>query len=167
MTLITNKRIYYFELHAEEAKNINAEGLYFAIKFLFPDDQDSITTDSSSSVSAMPDLTDKSLYNFEYTLSGPDIISPIKIFDDGKFTYFEFKDKTAELPAFFHVDATGHEGIVNYRMVGHYLVIEAVGDRFTLRHNKDVVCVYNDKIINQRKIADAKNGVKNVNKTSK
>ena len=36
-------------------------------------------------------ISDK--YNFNYTISGDDSIAPIKVFDDGVFTYFEFKDK--------------------------------------------------------------------------
>ena len=31
-------------------------------------------------------------YNFNYTFSGPDEIAPVKVFDDGEFTYFEFRN---------------------------------------------------------------------------
>jgi len=163
MTLMTNKRIYYFELHAKDAADINAEGLYFAIKFLYPDDTDYITNSGGSSTlaSSMPDLTNKSKYNFEYTISGDELISPIKIFDDNQFTYFEFKDKNSELPAFFHVDSSAHESLVNYRIVGNYLVVEAVGERFSLRYNKQIVCVYNEKLIAARKLISQNNGTKN------
>ena len=153
MTLITNKRVYYFELHAQEAKDINEDGLMFAVKFLYPDEQDSSHL-ANSSANTGPDLTDKSLYNFDYTISGPEIISPVKIFDDGKFTYFEFKDNESFLPAIFYVSNTGSEGLVNYRVVGKYLVVESIRERFTLRHDREIVCVFNEKLIAKRAEAD-------------
>ena len=90
MTLITNLRVYYFELHGKEAKDINEEGLMFAIRFLYPNDENSSNTSATKVIGngvVEPDLKNKSLYNFDYTISGPSNIAPIKIFDDGKFTY--------------------------------------------------------------------------------
>lgn len=157
MTLITNKRVYYFELYAKEAKDINEEGLMFAVKFLYSDEEDSNNSNTNNyTTSAAPDLTDRSLYNFDYTISGPDIISPVKIFDDGKFTYFEFKDKSASLPAIFYVNSNSTEGLVNYRIMGEYVVVESIRERFTLRHDSDVVCVFNESLIKKRAIADGK-----------
>ena len=95
-----------------------------------------------------------SLYNFEYTISGPESVSPIKIFDDGKFTYFEFKDKESELPAIFYVNRDSTEGLINYRVNGPYIVVESLRERFTLRHGDDVVCVYNENLIKEREAAD-------------
>ena len=159
LTLITNKRVYYFELHAEEAKDINQTGLMFAVKFLYPDEQEALSAKMASSV-VMPDLSDKSLYNFEYTISGPDSISPVKIFDDERFTYFEFRNKEADLPAIFYVTDRGKEGLVNYRMLGDYLVVESVRERFSLRNGRDVVCVFNEKLIKERQNADIASGHK-------
>ncbi len=157
MTLITNKRVYYFELHAKEAKDIHEAGLMFAIKFIYPEEQDAVNN-SVYNTSVEPDLTDKSLYNFEYTISGPDAISPIKIFDDKRFTYFEFKDKNAELPAVFYTDSKGNDNIVNYRILGRYVVVESIRERFTIRYDKKTVCVFNEKLIQARASADEKNG---------
>jgi type IV secretion system protein VirB9 len=158
MTLITNKRVYYFELYAREAKDINEEGLMFAVKFLYSDEDEAgaLASEGFGQATTGPDLSDRSLYNFEYTISGPDIISPVKIFDDGKFTYFEFKDKAAFLPAIFYVNSNGTEGIVNYRIVGDYVVVESIRERFTLRHDANVVCVFNESLIKKRAIADGK-----------
>lgn len=101
MTLITNKRMYFFEMHAEKAKNIDDPGLAFIVKFLYPDsEQQSITPENSPST-LVPNLRKLENFNFKYSISGSFIISPIKIFDDGRFTYFEFRDKNAPVPAFF------------------------------------------------------------------
>ena len=40
MTIITNKRIYHFELAAKEAKGINDQDLVFVSKFLYPEGED-------------------------------------------------------------------------------------------------------------------------------
>lgn len=158
LTIISNKRVYYFELHAQEAKDINQEGLMFAVKFLYPDEHDNQSSAITAGAMEAPDLSNKSLYNFEYTISGPSSISPIKIFDDGKFTYFEFSNKSAELPAIFYVNPNGTEGLINFRMVGDYLVVESVRARFSIRHDKDVVCVFNEKLISKLLAADKKSG---------
>ncbi|PIW69780.1 MAG: hypothetical protein COW08_05320, partial [Ignavibacteriales bacterium CG12_big_fil_rev_8_21_14_0_65_30_8] len=83
-------------------------------------------------------------YNFNYTISGSTTISPDRIFDDGKFTYFEYGSKSAVIPAFFLVDFEGNESLVNYRIEGKYVVIERVGTRFALRHGQDIVCTFNE-----------------------
>ncbi len=160
LTLITNKRVYYFELHAQDAKDINQNGLMFAVKFIYPDEASAPETSQASNIE-MPDLTDKSLYNFEYTISGPTNIAPIKIFDDGKFTYFEFSNKTSELPAIFYVTSKGSEGIINYKMLGDYLVVESIRERFSLRHDRDVVCVFNENLLAKHKQDGDKAGFKN------
>lgn len=168
MTLITNKRIYYFELHAREARDIHEEGLMFAVRFLYPDDPDSAVGMQGATTSQTigePDLTNKSLYNFEYTISGPNSIAPIKIFDDGKFTYFEFRDKTSELPAIFYSDKQGNEGLINFRIVGRYVVVESIRERFTIRYGREAVCVFNEALIAElaatnKNPADSKNNKK-------
>lgn len=144
MTLITNKRIYFFELHAKDAKDIQDPGLVFAVKFLYPDSDQDIMDMSHNSSPMIPDLSDKKKYNFKYTISGSEIIAPVKIFDDGKFTYFKFRSKNAPVPAFFEVDRDGYESIVNYQIAGDYVVLENVASRLTLRYGGEIACVFNE-----------------------
>jgi type IV secretion system protein VirB9 len=142
MTLITNKHTYFFELHAEEAKSISDKNLTFELRFQYPG-EDSLAI---STIDHAPDLEqdDLSKYNFKYTMTGSNDIAPIRIFDDGEFTYFEFHNKNAEVPAFFQVDSQGNEGILNYRTRGDYIVVERVMPRYTLRHGNSVLCVFNE-----------------------
>jgi len=145
MTILTNKRIYYFELHAEEAEDINDPKMVFTVRFLYPDENQSDIRHFASNVA--PDLiSDSEKLNFKYTISGSELVSPVKIFDDGDFTYFQFKDKNTPVPAFFIVDSEGHEEIVNYRVSGKYFVIERVVSKFTLRYGKEVLCVFNENL---------------------
>lgn len=148
MTVFTDKRSYYFELDAIETAMAKEEDIPFFIKFVYPTSSDknivkfSVTTKRDD----YPDLTDLSKYNFNYEFAGTPTIAPIKVFDDGIFTYMEFKNNNTEIPAIFVVNEQGYEALVNFRIVQEYLVIEQVASQFTLRSGGNVVCVYNNSI---------------------
>ncbi len=144
MTLITNRRTYLFELHGREAQDISDPNMTFILRFLYPSENSGGVKNYLDSV-PLPDLErEPGKYNFNYTLSGPEAVSPIRIFDDGQFTYFQFRNKNSDVPAFFLVDGQGNESIINYRTRGDYIVVERVGPRFTLRYGSAIVCIFND-----------------------
>ena len=146
MTLITNRRVYLMELHAREATSIDDENMVFVMRYIFPG-QTAEAESVSNYIDSVPlyeALEHPEKFNFAYTISGPERLSPIRIFDDGEFTYFEFRDKNADLPAFFLVDPQGNESIINYRMRDNFVVVERVGAKFTLRYGKEIVCVFNE-----------------------
>ena len=72
------------------------------------------------------------------------MIVPIKVFDDGQFTYFEFKDKSGINPAIFSVDSNGLESIVNFRIINQYIAVEGVNAVYTLRYGNATACVFNE-----------------------
>ena len=145
MTLITNMRVYLLELHAKEAEEIADEDMIFIMRFIYGGaDNMSLVGNYLDPVPEPDPIREPGKYNFEYTISRPEDVAPIRIFDDGEFTYFEFRGKNTEVPAFYVVDAQGNEGIVNYRTRGNYIVVERVAPRFTLRHGPDVICVFNE-----------------------
>jgi type IV secretion system protein VirB9 len=146
MTLLTNQRTYLFELHAQETDDINDKDMVFIMRFIYPDGSGGTQSFTSYLDSVPVPELDKhpERYNFDYTVSGNDDIKPIRIFDDGEFTYFQFQDKNAEVPAFFWVDSEGNEALINYRTRGDYIVVERVSSRFTLRHGSAIVCVFNE-----------------------
>lgn len=146
MSVITSKRTYHFELHAEETENIRANDMMFVVRFIYPDDY---AGDYSNYIAEdpVPDLSDPEVLktlNFNYSLVGSETISPIRIFDDGEFTYFEFKDVNADVPAFFWVDSGRQENLINFRKNGNYIVVERVTSQYTLRSGSDVLCVFNE-----------------------
>lgn len=145
LTVITDQRTYFFELHAEETNNIRADDMVFTVRFVYP--QNDTATLDYSIFDDIPDYqANPEKYNFNYSLRGSEDISPIRIFDDGNFTYLEFRDKNAELPAIFHVDASGKEELINFRKRGNFLVIERVSPVFTLRRGPSLVCMYNESM---------------------
>lgn len=145
MTVLTDKHSYLFELHAEETKDIRDKNMVFEMRFVYPQsDSDSLAVNQ---MEALPDLErDGAKMNFRYTIRGSTVIEPIRIFDDGEFTYFEFRDKNAEIPAFFRVDSANNEELINFRKRGNYIVVERVASRFTLRRGAEILCVYNEKM---------------------
>ena len=86
-------------------------------------------------------------YNFNYTLSGPEETAPVRIYDDGKSTYFQFKTPTAgaamtfakilpdgsEFPVLAHANADGK------------MVVDQVAGKFTIRDGTNLVCVFNEQ----------------------
>lgn len=158
MTIITNKRIYHFELTAKEAKDISDKDLIFVAKFVYPDEKDkNIMEFPKAIVSDAPDMRDLSIYNFRYQYTGENSIAPARVFDNGEFTYFQFANKNAEYPAIFSVDASGFESLVNFRAAGDYIIVEKVAPQFTLRNGSDIVCVYNTSLYVTGKTVDPYN----------
>lgn len=149
MTIITNKRTYFFELYAAETLDMRDPDMVFNLRFIYPDDE--MTGDHiqnyTASTSASPDLAHPEKYNFNYSISGNESIAPIKIFDDGIYTYLQFRDKNAELPAIFAVDEALRESMVNYRLAqdnANMVIIEQVFQKLSIRLGKKIVCVYNE-----------------------
>ena len=145
MTVISDKRSYLFELHAEETKDIRDKNMVFSMRFIYPqNDNDQM---DFNQFEAFPDIEkNPQKYNFNYSVRGSNTIEPVRIFDDGEFTYFEFRDKNAEIPAFFRVTSTGGEELINFRKRGNYIVVERVTSRYTLRRGSDILCVYNERM---------------------
>lgn len=151
MTVITNKRMYFFEMRAEEAKGLNDDSLNFIIKFVYPDQFSGINIAANTAAKIAekkkgPDLSDPDKYNFKYSIAGDaKEIEPLQVFDDGKFTYLKFKNINAELPAIFQVNSDNSEALVNFRIEGEYMVVEKILSRITLRHGADVICVFKEE----------------------
>ncbi len=152
MTVLTNKRVYLFELHGHEASDINDSNMVFIMRFIYNDKADALGRTDLDGVPDPDSEADKAKFNYNYTISGSDAVAPLRIFDDGEFTYFQFPNKNADVPAFFWVDSDNNENVINYRTRGDYIVVERVAVRFTLRHGGDVVCVFNEK-----RLAETKN----------
>lgn len=149
MTLLTNKRTYFFELYAQETKNIRDPELVFNIKFLYPDEEEQgdVKTFSQSASAGSPASETPELYNFNYNISGNEEIAPVKIYDDGEFTYMEFRSKNKEMPSIFAVDEDLREAMVNFHLDvnnPNVIIIEEVFNKLTLRLGKKVTCVYNE-----------------------
>ena len=146
MTILTSKRIYTFELAASKATSPKANDLTFRVKFKYPEEE----TLELASFGYKPagkydplDGADASAWNFDYSYAGDKNLRPKRVFDDGTFTYFDFK-KPDVTPAVFSVDEQGNESLVNFNVEGSYIVVNSIGRQFTLRDGDSATCIFND-----------------------
>jgi type IV secretion system protein VirB9 len=140
MAVVTSLHSYYFELNASRSRD--PATVTFLLRFAYPDGSPGVLTVRSATQSATASAKKPTDYNFNYTLTGARDIAPVRVFDDGEFTYMQFRALT-DLPAIFLVDRQKQESVVNYRIEGAYVVIERVATQFSLRHGSQVACVFN------------------------
>lgn len=149
MTVITDKRTYYFKLNS--AKTSGAS-LTFNVKFMYPNNQNGIVTAQvASPTSDAPaaqqscSRVDPSAVNFNYSTASDRRggIALKRAFDDGQFTCLLFA-KNSEIPNVYLVGNNGTESLVNTRREGDYLVIERTGALFTLRSGANHLCLLNN-----------------------
>jgi type IV secretion system protein VirB9 len=141
LSVITSKRIYVFDLSARAV--VETEAITYFVRFQYPQ------TGWLGTNRPHPGKSPNDLH-FDYAISGAKTLQPVRVFDDGQFTFFQF-DEARDLPAIFVVGADGKESLINYRMEDGYVVVERVGDFFTLRSGKLAATV-----INQRRMSRAK-----------
>ena len=141
MTIITNKRTYFFKLNSTAKQR----DMTFLVRFIYPN------ASMLNTASGMPNSGndrsgkgfDPATLNLHYAASGDKQAIPLqRAFDDGEFTYFQF-DKNSEIPAFYIVGSDGTESVVNTRREGAYMVVERTGHLFTLRNGDAHLCVEN------------------------
>ncbi|MGI4879774.1 MAG: P-type conjugative transfer protein VirB9 [Janthinobacterium lividum] len=144
MTVVTNLRRYNFELIARAATAGTRREQTYDIRFLYPNEEleaaRTLSTPEPVSDSTAPDG-----WNFAYSYAGAKTNVPARVFDDGKFTYFQWPDGV-DTPAVFAIGSDGKEALVNHITKGRYFVVEQVAPSFVLRSGTQVTQVYNDAL---------------------
>jgi type IV secretion system protein VirB9 len=69
--------------------------------------------------------------------------NPTMVFDDGRFTYFEFPG-AREIPAIFAVGSDDEATRVNWHMSGSFVVVQRTARKFTIRLGDAVVGIFNE-----------------------
>lgn len=172
MTIVTNKRVYQFELSSiiKSARDIT-----YVMRFFYPqedleaiadEDIENISeivvdefddgsspsiprSENISEVAKQPSLSEKD-FNYSYSISGPDgdfDFSPSQIFDNGNSTFMKFAPETANIVNLFEVTKDGIEQPLAVRFEGEYLVIDKALGKIAVRLGSDIICVYNDSVV--------------------
>lgn len=128
MTVVTTRRRYAFALRAREAFAPDDARIIYGLRFTYADEE------------AMSEAAAPAAFNFGYAWSGSAALAPVRVFDDGRFTYFELRDG-GEIPAIFALDSQGGEELVNSQIRGDFTVVDQVADAFMLRHGRDETIV--------------------------
>lgn len=128
MTVVTTRRRYAFALRAREALAPDDARVIYGLRFTYADEP------------AAPEAAAPSVFNFDYASSGSEALAPLRVFDDGHFTYFQVREG-GEVPAIFALDAHGEEELVNSQMRGDVMVVDRIADAFVLRYGRDAAIV--------------------------
>jgi type IV secretory pathway VirB9-like protein len=84
--------------------------------------------------------------NFKYSMVGDQEsqVKPYMVYDDGVSTYFTFNSSI--LPDIFVVMPDGSEVFAEYKIFGNEVVVNDTTSQFSLRNNKEVICIFNDNL---------------------
>ncbi len=150
MTILTNKRSYQFEVQSKLLSYTVDEELVYVVRFFFPEadfDKARPNIVSNETKDIIPTIVP---YNFNYSLTGPDAIAPVKIFDDGVNTFFKFDDKLQVLPT---ISIKSDKGVLPLepRKRGDYVIVNSVGKEFELTLNNNIVNVFNEALMTKDK----------------
>ena len=142
MTVATNLRRYNFELIAAAPSNRRAQT--YDVRFIYPNEE---LTVANAAVPEPPvsDAVPPDDWNFAYSYSGAKTNVPARVFDDGRFTYFQWPDGV-DTPAVFVIGSDGKESLVNHISKGRYFVVQQVAAQFVLRNGTQVTKVFNDAL---------------------
>lgn len=136
MTVVTDRRRYAFELTARRATSPRQSDLAYVVRFLYPPEPS-----PPAPIVVPPQPPERR--NVDYTYTGSRTTLPSLVFDDGRFTYFQWADGAAT-PALFTTAPDGTDSLVNYGVRDGFVVVEQLAPRFTLRNGKEVTTVINN-----------------------
>lgn len=146
MTVLTNRRVYNFDLYAG-AKG--SRDRYYQVNFRYPQDEAkkrSAEYDAQLVKQRLTSSTSKGWENFNYWVFGSRAVSPVRAWDDGRFTYLRFANN-GDFPAIYKVQDDGSEVLINGSVDPQkpdLMVIQLVGKQLRLRSGNSVANVYNE-----------------------
>ena len=147
MTVVTNLRAYQFDLRSSSADAVfGSEELTYVVRFFYPEDADAGIAPPPPVHSAPAPVSTGSIpspaFNYHYTYSGSGP-TPVKIFDDGKSTFFKFNGGMS--PSISVITAKGETLAVPSHVTSDGLVaVNVIAPRFSLSQNGQQVIVYNE-----------------------
>ena len=139
MTVITNLRRYVFDLSARRPPRRGDRGLIFRLRFEYPEPFVAVAEPPPPPPPVPPPRD----INHAYHLEGSAKIAPLRVFDDGRTTYFAFAD-TADYPAIFAVEPDRKEAMVNTAARQGYLTVDRLAGAFVLRQGTEMTRIVND-----------------------
>lgn len=163
MTVITSKRTYMFQLKADSYEGKGDEELIYSVRFFYPDVTTKTPKIENAKYAGLSELNKQTqvekesvldnfkkgtVLNFDYSMTGENrVIKLKKAFDDGVNTYFEFGDQNL-IPIIHVVNSDGSESVIKYFRDGPYIVINTVQLQFSLRITGQVLCIFNNSMLN-------------------
>jgi type IV secretion system protein VirB9 len=139
MTVVTDKRIYYFDLVAGPT----ARPVYM-LRFAYPEAPKPVVEQAAAPAPSPAEAqlaegdkpVDPATLNFAWAKRGDARLLPSQVYDDGAMTYLSWPAGVSQ-PAILIRDDKGTEGPVNYAVRGDVIVIEGVPGTIMLRAGKN------------------------------
>ncbi|WP_370373299.1 TrbG/VirB9 family P-type conjugative transfer protein [Henriciella pelagia] len=123
VTVYTNRRSYYFNVQEVSTPT------FYVVQFRYPDEE----RRPRNAVAAQAP-------NYNYGASERTEITPVRVWDNGTFTYFQFA-RNAPVPAIFRY-ANGRERTVNTQATEPGVIrVSGVNAQWVLRLGDTVVCI--------------------------
>lgn len=84
--------------------------------------------------------------NSRYTYSGPDELAPLQVYDDGKSTFFRYRDITQPLPNAYTIDSDGQEVPAGHYVKNGMMIIDQVAEEWLLKSSVGDIMIYNEML---------------------
>ena len=128
VTVYTNRRSYYFNVQEVSTPT------FYVVQFRYPEDKQR----PQNAVAAQAP-------NYNYGASDRTEITPVRVWDDGTFTYFQFA-RNAPVPAIFRY-SNGRERIINTQATEPGVIrVSGVNAQWVLRLGDVVVCIQSNAL---------------------
>lgn len=131
MTVVTDKRIYMFDL----VPSASPRATVYSLRFQYP--ADPVAVPAPPAVKPEAPTPQAQAMNFSWSMKGEKKLFPSHICDDGKSIYLEW-DNSVPIPAILVKAADGTEGPVDYTVKAGTIVVGTETRSLVLRSGKDV-----------------------------
>lgn len=140
----TNKRTYVFQLSVKQKLS---QADTYVLRFFYPDTTRAKQhAELAKQQQAQAILDGEHVYvdrkNKNYWGYGAKALAPTAMYDDGRFTYIEFKNNR-DMPSIYKVMSDGTESLVNFHVKGYTVVVHELAKTFILRLGNDVLGIEN------------------------
>ncbi len=144
MTVSTDRRRYSFELSARTTAACAKGDVIYDLRFRYRDAPAEVAAlTGPPAAPAEPMIPAPEQRNLAYTFTGARDNVPMRVFDNGRATYFRWAEGMAT-PAVYAVAADKSEALVSFTSQGDWLVAPQIAPTFVLRRGAAVAVLHND-----------------------
>ena len=178
LTVITNKRVYLFDLQSDSVSSTDDFDVIHVVRFFYPQiplDKSHYSLDNyltykegktvdvvsqnrglkgeaigNTDLSNAGTGTEQVSVNLNYSFVGEyNDITPIEIFDDRKDTFFRFQQPDVR-PKIYTISNVGKKKLVVQKKIGDFIVVPGVHTKFFVKDGIYENHIYNDLKVNKK-----------------
>ena len=164
LTLLTDKRVYNFELIGITQDKINEKELIYQVTFKYPKEEAAriaAENEAKKLQEKMNKEDNPGPLNWAYWGKGSEETQPNRVYDNGRFTFFTFANNKEKPAIYILNNETGEESLVNTDInptAPDTIIVHKIASHFVLRKGSYVTCIFNEHY--------DKNGYTNTNATT-